>query len=99
MGKEEENELRYTEKEYQAAIKAMGDAMGALIAGVNNAVFFANQAIGSLLPLREIIMDSYRDWMKDQGIDFDENIEDKDLVQQLFGSLNAKGDDDDSFVM
>lgn len=99
MGKEEENELRYTEKEYQAAIKAMGDAMGALIAGVNNAVFFANQAIGSLLPLKEIIMDSYKDWMRDQGIDIDENIGDADLVEQLFGSLNSNGDDDDSFVM
>ena len=99
MGKEEEkNEVRYTEKEYQAAIKAMGDAMGALIVGVNNAVFFANQAIGSLLPLREIIMDSYKDWMKDEGIDFDENMNDDDLVKQLFGSL-ASGDEEEDLIM
>ncbi len=98
MGKEEKKELRYTVKEYQAAIKAMGDAMGALIVGVNNAVFYANQAIGSLLPLREIIMDSYKDWMRDQGMDFDENMDDDDLVKQLFGSINSDEEKDD-FIM
>lgn len=88
---------KYTEEQYQAAIHAMGDSIGALIVGVNNSVAFANEALTNLVSFRGLITNAYKARLKERGVDI-ENIDGKDLSEQLFGNIKL-GDEDDNLVM